>query len=136
MKAKEFLKQYEYAEQRARRLREVYETQQETIDAIGSTLSGDGMPHGTGIARKTEDKAIKLAEAAVRWKQAELDALMLKQEVFDLIWSVPGIEGEVLYEKYINLRSWEDVAEELHYSVRGVLYAHGRALRIVEQRLK
>ena len=60
MTAKEFLRQYEYKAKQAGRLREVYQTQQEKIDAIGSTLSNDaGMPHGTGISRKTEDRAIR-----------------------------------------------------------------------------
>lgn len=54
MTAKEFLKQYEYADRRARHFRELYEEQQEKIDAIGSTLAGDGLPHGTGVSRKTD----------------------------------------------------------------------------------
>ena len=135
MTAKDFLKQYEYANQRANRLRESYETELQRIDAIGSTLSGDGQPHGTGVSRKTEDKAIKLADAAKAWKEAELNALEEKQKVFNLIWDIPDVEGEVLYERYINLRKWEDVAETIHYSLQGVFSAHRRALRIVERRL-
>lgn len=135
MKAKEFLKQYEYAEQKARRLREAYETQQETIDAIGSTLGGDGMPHGTGVSRKTEDKAVKLSEAAAKWREAEIEALNLKRQVFDLIWDIPDIEGEVLHERYINLHSWEEVCVIVHRSWTGTHKAHRRALAIVQDLL-
>lgn len=135
MTAKEFLKQYEYAEKRAQRLREMYQTQHEKIDAISSTLGGDGMPHGSGISRKTEDKAIKLAEAALKWKEAELDALRVKGEVFELICGIPDIEGEVLYERYINLHSWEEVCVIIHRSWTGTHKAHRRALAIVQDLL-
>ena len=135
MTAKEYLEQYEYAEKRAQRLREMYQTQHEKIDAISSTLGGDGMPHGSGISRKTEDKAIKLAEAALKWKEAELDALRVKGEVFELICGIPDIEGEVLYERYINLHSWEEVCVIIHRSWTGTHKAHRRALAIVQDLL-
>lgn len=132
MTAKEYLRQYEYAEKKAQRLREMYETQHEKIDAISSTLGGDGMPHGSGVSRKTEGMAIKLAEAAIKWKEAELDALQVKREVFETIGSIPDIEGEVLYERYINLHSWEEVCVIIHRSWTGTHKAHRRALAIVQ----
>lgn len=136
MTAREFLKQFEYATQRAERCRRQYEVAQEKIDAIGSTLGGEpGMPHGTGISRRTEDKAIKLADAAAKWKEAEIDALLVKEQVFKVIWNIPGIEGQVLYEKYINLKDWPVIASDLFYSESGIYKAHRRALRIVEKRL-
>ena len=68
MKAKEYLRQYEELNRKALRYKSEYETESEKIDAIGSTLSSDaGMPHGTGISRRTEDKAIRLADAALKW---------------------------------------------------------------------
>lgn len=135
MTAREFLKQFEYATQRAERCRRQYEVAQEKIDAIGSTLGGEpGMPHGTGISRRTEDKAIKLADAAAKWKEAEIDALLVKEQVFNVIWNIPGIEGQVLYEKYINLKDWPVIASDLFYSESGIYKAHRRALRIVEKR--
>ena len=83
MTAKEYLRQYEELNKRALRLKHEYETELEKIDAIGSTLGGEpGMPHGTGISRKTEDKAIRLADKAMKWKEAELDAIAKRQEIF------------------------------------------------------
>lgn len=136
MTAKEFLKQYEHASRIVQRCKTEYETEMLKIDAIGSTLSGDGMPHGSGISRKTEDKAIRLAEKATKWKAAELDAIAVRQQVFELIYDIHGIEGDVLIDKYLNLKTWEQIAEEQHYTVRGIQYAHGRALLIVASRLK
>jgi DNA-directed RNA polymerase specialized sigma subunit len=133
--AKEFLKQYERAVDRASRYEAEYKLATEQIDAIGSTLSGDGQPHGTGISRKTEDKAVRLTEIREKWKQAKDQAFEVRQRVLEVIIDIPDIEGKVLYERYINLLTWEQIAEKLYYSNSGIFYAHGRALDIVKQRL-
>lgn len=135
MTAKEFLRQYEVLNNKALRCKTEYETELEKIDAIGSTLSNDaGMPHGTGISRKTEDRAIRLADKAIRWKEAELDAIEKRQEVFEVINRVPGIEGDLLYERYINLKSWEQVAEAIDRSDKWCrTRLHSNALQIVKK---
>lgn len=135
MTAKEFLRQYEHASRIVQRCKTEYETEVEKIDAIGSTLSNDGMPHGSGISRKTEDKAIRLAEKATKWKAAELEAIAKRQQVFEVIYDIKGIEGEILIERYINLRKWEDICVLIHYSWRGTHKIHARALQIVEARI-
>ena len=136
MTAKEFLKQYEYADRRARKLRAEYERELQLIDAIRSASDNDGMPHGSGTSRPTEDKALKLADKAPRWKEAELEAIAKRQEVFELIYYIDGSEGEVLIERYVNLRKWEEICVLVHYSWQGVHKVHKRALFIVESRLK
>jgi hypothetical protein len=135
-KAKEFLRQYEYADARARRLRAEYEKEIALIDAIRSASDNDGMPHGSGISKPVEDKAIRLADKALEWRNAEADAIKARQTVFELINSIDGIEGSVLYERYINLRKWEEICILVHYSWQGVHLVHRRALAIVEDRLK
>lgn len=136
MTAKEFLRQYEYADKRARRLGAEYQREIQMIDAIRSASDNDGMPHGTGTSRPTEDKALKLADKALRWREAELEAIRIRQQVFELIYDIDGIEGEVLTERYINLRKWEEICVLVHYSWQGVHLVHKRALAIVENRLK
>lgn len=136
MRAKEYLRQYEDLDKKARYFKEEYELETEKIDAIGSTLGGEpGMPHGTGISRKTEDKAIRLADAAMKWKIAELDAIEKRQEVFEVISKVRGIEGEVLYQRYIALYKWEQICVNIPMSWTGVHKAHRRALAIVQSML-
>jgi hypothetical protein len=66
---------------------------------------------------------------------AELDAIRLRQEVFETIAGIEGIEGELLYERYINLHKWEEICILLHYSWHGVHAVHRRALAIVERAL-
>lgn len=136
MTAKEFLKQYEYADRRARRLKEEYETELLKIDAIRSASDNDGMPHGSGIHKPTEEAAVRLADKALAWKMAEIDALHERQKVFELIYDIDGIEGDVLVERYIKLHKWEEICILLRYSWQGVHKVHKRALGIVESRLK
>lgn len=133
MRAKEYLRQYEELNRIAEQHREEYEIETEKIDAIGSTLAGEpGMPHGTGISRKTEDKAIRLADKAMKWKMAELDALEKRQEIYELISQIKGVEGDVLYQRYIRLRKWEEICVLVHMSWNGTHKAHRRALMAVQ----
>ena len=61
MTANEYLKQYEWAVNRVRRYEEAYAKESMLIDAVRSLSDNDGMPHGSGIGRPTEVKAIRLA---------------------------------------------------------------------------
>lgn len=133
MTAKEYLKQYEYAARRAERCRKEYEDEMQRIDAVRSLSDNDGMPHGTNISRPTEEKAIRLASIALKWKTAELEALEVKQRIFTVINRIQGIEGDVLYGRYIELRRWDEIAEALHYSTQGIYRIHGRALQILSE---
>ena len=135
MTAKEFLKQYEYADRKVRRLETEYHDELLMVDAIRSASDNDGMPHGTGISKPTEDKAIRLADKHLRLIDARLEALAKRQEVFDLVNSIEGIEGDVLYERYINLRKWEDICVIIHVSWRQTHRLHGRALRAIEEKM-
>ena len=128
MTVKEYLRQYEAAERMARRLKTEYDMQMQKIDAIKSPMNTDGMPHGSGISNRTEQSALRLVEAAERYKDAEVEALKKRQQVFELIWNVPGLKGDILYERYINLKSWDQVADSVHYSLRQVHNIHGQVL--------
>ena len=136
MTAKEYLKQYEYAVDRVRRYEEEYQNELSLIDAVRSVSDNDGMPHGSGISKPTENKAIRLADKSLRLIDARLKAIEIRQEIFDLIDSIDGIEGDVLYQRYINLHKWEEICVLLHYSWQGIHLVHRRALVIVESRLK
>lgn len=132
MTAKEYLRQYEEACRKAHRLESEYNTELDLIDSVRSTLGGDGMPHGNGISRKVEDQAIRLADKALAWKQAQLDAIRIRQEIFDLVNSIEGIEGEILTERYVNLHKWEEVCVLVHLSWYAVHQHHRKALGIVQ----
>lgn len=132
MTAKEFLKQYEYADRRVRRLETEYQDELIMVDAIRSTSDNDGMPHGTGVSKPTEDKALRLADKRLRLIEARTEAVEKRQTVFDLINGIDGIEGDLLFERYVKLRKWEEICVMLHYSWNGVHHIHRKALALVE----
>ena len=132
MTIQEYLEQYADAGKRAARYRKEYEAERKKLGTVRAGV-GDGTPRSGKISKPTEQQATRLAEKAEKWKEAELDAIEKRQQVFDVVIQIPGIEGDVLYHKYIKLMKWEEIALELHYSVRGIWYAHGRALRMVEE---
>jgi len=132
MTAKEFLQQYGEAVRIAERIKTEYDQEQDLIDSVRSALGGDGVPHGGGISKATENKAIKLADKALELKDAELEAIRIRQKVFDVIRTVPGEKGDVLYERYINLKSWDKVADSVGYSKRHARNLHDEAIDIVQ----
>ena len=136
MTAKEFLRQYEYADRRVRRLETEYHDELLMVDAIRSASDNDGMPHGSGISKPTEEKALRLADKHLRLIDARLDAIAKRQQVYDLIDGIDGVEGDLLFERYIKLRKWEEICILLHYSWKGVHKVHRRALNIVEEIIK
>lgn len=133
MTAKEYLKQYEWAVKRVRRYEEEYRNESMLIDAVRSLSDNDGMPHGSGISKPTEEKAIRLADKKMRLITAQLEAIEIRQEIFDLIDRIGDVEGDVLYERYIKLLKWEEICVSLNYSWYGVHNAHRRALKIVDE---
>lgn len=132
MTAKEFLRQYDECNRRAERYRQEYERELELIDSVKSTLDTDGLPHGSGVSRVTEDRALRLADKAAAWKMAQLDAIEARQRVFDMIRDVPGKPGEVLYERYVNLSKWEDICHSLNVSWNSMHYNHRQGLRLIQ----
>lgn len=129
MTVKEYLRQYEKAEQIARRAKIEYDQEVLRIGSIKSPMNTDGMPHGTSISRSVEEQAIRLTDLAYRYKKAEIEALRKRQQVFDVIWNVPDLKGDILYERYINLKKWEEVADSVHVSLRHVHRLHGEVLK-------
>ena len=135
MTAREYLDQYRHAELLLERVREEYRKELETVDSIRSALDNSGVPSGQTL-KQVEVRAMRLAEKAERLAKAETDALSMRQKVFDLIANIEGIKGKILYERYINLKKWEDVAEAVCYEERHTRRLHDDALRIVEYVLK
>ena len=135
MTAKEYLKQYENAEIRVRRLESEYEKEELMIDAIRSSSHYEETPvTRTGGKKSTvEDKVIRLAEKHAKLLDAKAQALEIRQTVFNTINAIPGAEGTVLFKKYIELKKWEVIAVEMNYSWGGIHQLHRRALHLVAE---
>lgn len=139
MTAKDFLRQYEYAVKRIHRLEEEYEAETLLIDAVRSVSDNDGMPHGSGISKPTEEKAVRLADKKLRLIQARLDAVEIRQSIFDVIELVGGDEADVLYQRYVKLnpdgshQTWDEVCDAVYWSWFKVSGLHHSGLEKVEK---
>ena len=120
----------------ARRLKSEYDKETELLITIRSPQGTDGQPHGGGVTSPVEAKAVRLAEKLSEYQDAELEALRIKRRVFRTVNQVTGPSGAVLYERYINLKSWRQVAETLHYSKRHCHNLHNEGLDIVDELIK
>ena len=133
MTIKEYLQQYEEYERIAQRLKKEYDTEAEKLGAIQSGV-GDGTPRGTQIGKPVEQLAIELAERWSDWKMAEIEALMIRQEIFDLIRTVPGVGRDILIERYINGKSWTEVGKAVGYSRSRAFDIHNETLEFLKNR--
>lgn len=86
-------------------------------DTIRSPSDNDGMPHGSGISNPTEKKALGLAEKTMDIRKAKQDAREVMREIFTMAYNVGGVEGDVIIERYIELKEWCDVYKAVNYSV-------------------
>lgn len=127
-KAEAYLKKYEAAVDYIRRCEREYEDELIQIDAVRSPSDNDGMPHGNGTSDPTADKAVRLLSKAERIMDAKLEAIRIRQEVFDTIMLLDGLEADVLLERYVYLSKWEDVCLSVNYSWHPVRLAWHRGL--------
>lgn len=115
LKAQDYMKQYEDAVRRVRQCEEQLEREELSVDAIRSTSDNDGMPHGFGISNPTADKAVRLVDKGMNLFDARDRARAIQREVFEVAYSIGGVEGDVLIERYIKLKDWDDVCDAVGY---------------------
>lgn len=135
MTAKEYLRQYEFAERKIARLERELADERLMIDAVRSLSDVDGLPHGTNISRPVEERAIRIVDKAAELYDARLEAMEVRQEVFETIMSIAkrdGLACDVLLERYIYLKAWKDVCETVCYTWPTVRKAWHRGLDLIE----
>lgn len=116
LKAKAYMEQYEDALRRVRQCEEQLVREELSVDAIRSTSDNDGMPHGTGTSNPTADKAVRLADKGLEVFKAKEKALRIQREIFEVAYSIGGVEGDVLIRRYIDLMDWNDIYPSVNYS--------------------
>ena len=133
MTVKEYLEQYAEAVRLAEVARKAYKAEQDKIDAIRSGI-GDGQPRGTKISKPVEEKATELADKCLEWQWLELEALEIRQDIMRLIRTVPGVGKDILIERYINGKTWEEVGKAVGYSKSRAHALHDEALDFLEKK--
>lgn len=133
-------------------LQEFKNTQLATLNAIASLTA-----HKKAIEEQEKEMKAKLYEAMVKFGvdkfesdvlnltleetitkiidleakiNARIDELVsMKQEAFTMINRIPDLDQQnILIGRYIQLKKWEDISEELNYSMQWVFELHGKGL--------
>jgi len=103
--------------------------QEAELKAGKVTGSLDDMPHASGVSDKVGDNAAIIADLKAL-RDEKLDQVKIEQG--ELLKKIYLLEDaclrRVLRERYVNLKSFEEISVMLKYSYRNTLRLHGRAL--------
>lgn len=133
MTPKEYLQQYRDAAKRARAALDHLDELRSMATRITPNYGGEGGgTHQTGDKLGAAVARIIDAENRVSDELEMLEAI--EHEVLNTILRVKDATLiTLLYERYINGKTWEQIAVDMHYSYRGVTKMHGRALLAVKE---
>ena len=130
MKAKEFLKRHAASQYKILALEaEIEKLYQSNI----KSPANDGQPRGTDISDNTGSLAAKIADMREDiewlWQQQQ----KIKWQVERTIYQLDSPEQfRVCWLKYIELKDWTEIAEEMDKTARTVQRIHGNALLSVQ----
>lgn len=94
----------------------------------GSVSGNDGQPHGSGLSDQTGVIAARIADIKARRDALLVESILARDRIEQVILKVPDpVSMQLLFDRYIKLMRWNDVAEDLNiYNeqyVRGRLHA-------------
>lgn len=97
------------------------------------SINLDGMPHGTSLSDKTARLAAQLADAEEEIIELRSEAWSKRMEIVRTLNRIQTPEyNTLLYLRYIEGKTWEQIAVEMHYTFRHTTRLHGDALREVD----
>lgn len=94
------------------------------------------MPHCTTTDNCKLEKTITKIIDLENEIDADIDKLVdLKKEISNVINSVENEEYRIILEmRYLNFKTWEEIAVALHYTVRWIYKLHSKALQKIKTR--
>lgn len=109
---------------------------EERIATIQSTLIGaskiTGMPHSTRTKNKSqvEKKTELLVTLKNKLERRKAKALKRMIEIEDFLISIEDVEIRMIFNKrYLELKKWEDISNEMNMSERHVIRIHSDYLK-------
>lgn len=97
------------------------------------TADLNGMPRGSGTSSPVERVAIQIADMSWELEKEWLDLLYYQEEIRKTIDLLPDpIASQILSLRYVSYRSWRQIADDTHYSMRQVYRIHAKGLRLVD----
>lgn len=105
----------------------------ENLRELSISVSGSGFEQSFNPNHKTEapfEKCIsEIAEMEEKIRSEVRELIEVKNRMISTIRMLSDVDCQSVLElRYINYMSWEDIADEMHYSLRWIYSLHGRAL--------
>lgn len=129
MELKEYLKQTLKLQSEIDALKETQEAIRSQAEKATTTLDPNKVS-GSFNVHNREDIIVKMLDLQGEIGDKVDQLLSLQQDIFNLIYSLEdGDYRTLLMLRYINLKSFEEIAVEMNYSYRHVIRMHGWALQ-------
>ena len=124
--AKDFLNQISRLDALINRLLNTVAIERSRLTSIGCELKQDKV-QTSGPKNTLEETITKIIDLEAKIN-ARIDELVsMKQEAFTMINRIPDLDQQnILIGRYIQLKKWEDISEELNYSMQWVFELHGK----------
>ena len=129
MTIKEYLMQYQRLTWEIERLDRDIKAIEDSIDDMSTNY--DGLPRSSKISKRPEEIAVRLTTAKNKRLKRKQRAIRFRQQISDNISKIDNaMLSQLLYDRYIELMTWEEVAEDIEMSERWTrTELHSRALK-------
>ena len=105
------------------RLRRLYE------QATRTTALLDGLPRGSAMRSKVENSIVKIQSTIEETRADIVEQVMLEGEFTEAVRELAVMERRVLTMRYVDVRGYRQIANELGRSLDYVFKIHRRALK-------
>lgn len=129
MTAKEYLNQARLLDQRINTKLERVTRLRSLTQRVTAAMDSEVVSHTRNVT-SLEDQIIRLMEEEESLNQAIDRLVNLKSEVSEVLTLIHDTDCQLILElRYLCFRSWEEIAEVMHFHIRTVYKVHGRALQ-------
>lgn len=129
---KQYLSRYRNLQIKCRTLESTIESLRERAESITINLDPNKVQSSSKIHDPIAEAAASIADTERLLAEARAESELVMNRITKVIMSMDDDRLQTLLVlRYINGESWEDIAEEMSYSVRQIYNLHGIALNLI-----
>ena len=134
MNTKHYLRQGYKLNERIRDKQERLARFKELAVSIGAIdYSKDRVQGGSGSNAPFENQVVKIVDLEAEIEQDILELCKLQVEISNAIDDVEDVNCSlVLSKRYLLMKTWENIAEEMNYSVMQIHRLHAKGLELIK----
>lgn len=127
-RAKDYFAQIRKTGRLIKRLTDTVFTLRSSLTSQSYELNPDKV-QTSGPKNTLEETVAKIVDLEADINRRIDELVDMKQEAFTMINRIPDLDQQnILIGRYIQLKKWEDISEELNYSMQWVFELHGKGL--------